>query len=455
MNPDNLKLRQHMRSLSKEEWERYLNRLSSKALDRLNHTWEIWARDKQLPPTDPDWAVWLLLCGRGFGKTRTIIEWMRSLVQQAKVNKSPIRIAIVGATHNDVYNTLIKDGVFKFFPPEERPEIQELKHLLQFPDGSQAQWFTAQEPDRLRGPQFHFAICDELAAWAYLEDTWRNLRMMLRLGKNPRIAIATTPKPLPFLRALAQDPTVRTVFGSTFENQTNLSQAFFETTIKDYQGTRYGAQEIYGQLLPDFEGALFERRWFKYQALDLKDCASIVVSLDPAMTTNPTSDLTGIIVAAKRLDGSGYVLEDLSGKHTPDEWAAIAIDKYHQYRTLCPTRILAEVNQGGDLVEKILRLKDPHIRYTAVHASKGKVARAEPVAALYQQGRIYHPLAVLSASGKSQAALDKLEEQLVSFLPGASKSPDRMDALVWAFSYLLLGIHPPARGAILNRLGWF
>ena len=454
---DRMALRSGFHALTPGEQEAWIQALSPSEAQQLGETWEIWARDNQLPPSDPDWSIWLLLCGRGFGKTRTIIEWMRGLLLEARINRKPIRIAIVCATNNDAIRTIVKNGIMAYFPESERPEVREQKQTLDFPDGSSAQWFSAEEPDRLRGPQFDYAICDEMAAWTYLEDTWRNLRMMMRLGPKPRIAIATTPKPLPFLRQLSVDPTCRTVFGSTFDNRDNLSPDFFDTTIRDYQGTRYGAQEIYGQILADMEGALFERKWFRYAALDPREFASIAVSLDPATTAKAGSDLTGIIVAAKRFDGTGYVIEDLSGKHSPDEWGRIAVNAYQLYRQICPKvpiRLIAEVNQGGDMVEKILRTVDPSIRYSSVHASKGKAARAEPVAALYQQGRIFHPPMIQTIGGAMRPALGPLEEQLIGYVPGEGKSPDRMDAMVWAFSYLLLGMQPPARGNV-GRLGWF
>lgn len=448
-------LRTILKGLSPKQRESYFNSLSAKDLESLKSRWEVWARDNQLAP-EGDWSVWLLLAGRGFGKTRCIIEWMRQKIAESK---TPIRFAIVGSTLNDITNTIIRghSGIMNVFPREELPEIHQNNRLLNFPDGSMAQWFCAEEPDRLRGPQFHYAICDEMAAWTYLEDTWRNLRMMLRLGKNPQIAIATTPKPLPFLRTLVKDPSVKVVQGSTYENRDNLSPAYFTATIKDFEGTRYGKQEIDGQLLDDIEGSLFERRWFRYrdgkeEIFDPRRYQSIVVAIDPATSSNYRSDLTGIIVAGKTNNGDADIIADHSGRYTPDEWARVAINLYHRYSA---HRILAEVNQGGDMVEKILRTVEPNIKYFGVHASKGKVARAEPVAALYQQGKVYHPAPIFNVSGVKVPALQALENQLADYVPGQSKSPDRMDAMVWAVSYLLLNLQPPARGLIKNRVGWF
>jgi phage terminase large subunit-like protein len=304
--------------------------------------------------------------------------------------------------------------------------------------------FSAEEPERLRGPQHGAAVCDELGAWSRPE-TWDMLQFGLRLGRYPRCLVATTPRPTKLIRELlareGRDVTVTR--GSTYENRVNLAPGFFDQIIRKYEGTRLGRQELNAELLDDVPGALWsgarleELRWPVYKSVP--DLVRIVIAIDPATTSGEDADETGIIVAGKDARGHGYVLGDTSGRYPPTDWARLAISLYRQHKA---DRVVAEVNNGGDMVEATLRMVDPNVAYTAVRATRGKVVRAEPVAALYEQGRIHHI-----------GAFPTLEDQMCGFTPDLDRktagfSPDRVDALVWALTDLL--VEPMPGEAILE-----
>jgi phage terminase large subunit-like protein len=388
-----------------------------------------WARANQLPP-DGNWLVWLMLAGRGFGKTRGGAEWVR--LQLALGRK---RIALVGPTAADVRDVMIEgqSGIMAISPPWERPDYQPSKRRLEWRNGAMATAYSAEEPDRLRGPQHDAAWVDELGAWSYPE-AWDMLMFGLRLGPHPRACVTTTPRPTKLIRELISSSTTVTTRGSTFDNRNNLPASFFEQVLRRYEGTRLGRQEIYAELLEDVPGALWTRegierdRWpFGHRLAEFK---RIVVAIDPAMTSGEEADETGIIVAAADWNGHGYVLADVSGHYQPVEWARAAISQFHHPERPAD-RIVAEVNAGGEMVENTLRMVEPAIPYTAVHASRGKVIRAEPVSALYEQHRIHHV-----------GSFPQLEDQMTSFTIDYDRtidgSPDRVDALVWAFTELLV-----------------
>src|SRR6201987_3377061 len=355
----------------------------------LLYDWQFWARPAQLPPPG-NWRVWLLLAGRGFGKTRTGAELIRARVANATAR----RLALVAPTAADARNVMVEgeSGILAISPPWDRPRYEPSKRRLTWPNGAIATLYSADEPERLRGPQHDATWCDELGSWRYPE-AWDMLMFGLRLGTDPRVVVTTTPRPTKLIRAVIADPTAAVTRGSTYENRANLAPAFLDQIIRKYEGTRLGRQEIEAELLDDVPGALWNRtrleelHWPLYKSVP--DFVRIVVAIDPATTSGEDADETGIIVAGKDGGGRGYVLADRSGHYTPTEWAQLAIALYRQHKA---DRIVADVNNGGDMVEATLRMIDPNVPYTAVHASRGKVVRAEPVAALYEQqpGRVFH-----------------------------------------------------------------
>ena len=400
--------------------------------DALETSWPAMARPNQLPPPGGWWQIWLLLAGRGFGKTRTLAEW----VCQQTASGQASRIALVAATAADARDVLVEgeSGILAVAPPWFRPVYESSKRRLTWPNGALATTFSAEEPERLRGPQHDAAVCDELGSWSRPE-TWDMLQFGLRLGGNPRCLVATTPRPTKLIRELLarEGHDVVITRGSTYENRANLAPGFFAQVIRKYEGTRLGRQELNAEILDDVPGALWSRalieetRWPVHR--NIPDLVRIVVAIDPAASTGEDADETGIVVAGKDANGHGYVLADQSGRYPPTEWARTAIALYRQHKA---DRIVAEVNNAGDMVEATIRMVDPNVSYTKVRASRGKVIRAEPVAALYEQGRIHHV-----------GAFPTLEDQQCAFTTdfdrkAAGFSPDRVDALVWAMSDLLV-----------------
>lgn len=346
------------------------------------------------------------------------------------------RIALVGETAADVRDVMIlgESGIMSLFKKSDRPKYIPSKRLLRFQNGSICTTYSGKEPDQLRGPQHHGAWADELAKWQYATETWANLMMGLRLGKDPRAIISTTPRPIAIIRKLIEDQHCVVTKASTYDNQINLPDSFVQEILSEYEGTRLGRQELYADVLDDVPGALWSRKLIENNRV--KKCPElvrIVVSIDPAVTSKEGSDETGLIVAGACADGHGYTLEDLSGRHTPDEWARRAIDAYYRWGA---DRIIGEVNNGGDLIETVLRTKDPNVSYKGVRASKGKYTRAEPVAALAEQGKDHHV-----------GMFEELEDQLCTYVPGES-SPDRLDAKVWAYTELLLKKKSRGRAAV-------
>jgi predicted phage terminase large subunit-like protein len=391
---------------------------------RLLDDWRVWARPSQLPP-EGDWRIWLLLAGRGFGKTRSGAEWVRAQVESG----AALRIALVAPTARDARLVMVEgeSGLLAIAPDTMRPVFEPSKRQLTWPNGAIATLFSADEPDRLRGPQFDAAWCDELAAWRY-PQAWDMLMMALRLGTNPRVVVTTTPKPVKLVRALLASPDCAVTRGGTRDNAGNLAPGFLAAILKQYEGTRLGRQELDAELLEDMPGALWSRDAIERARIDEAPVLRrVVVAIDPAASAGEDADETGIVVAALGQDSHGYVLEDLSGRYSPHDWASHALEAYRAHRA---DRIVAEVNNGGAMVEATLRVLDAGVSYKPVHASRGKLARAEPVAALYEQGRIHHV-----------GAFPALEDQMCAFTGGPLAhlaSPDRVDALVRALSELML-----------------
>lgn len=407
--------------------------LSDEEAHALWYDWPSWARDEQLMP-EGDWLTWLVLAGRGFGKTRSLAEAVRTIVTR----EPGIRIAIIGPTAADCRDVIIEgeSGIVSVFPGGEKPEYLPSKRLLRFANGSLGFVYSAEEPERLRGPQHHYAVVDELAVYPDAEALWDNLRFGLRLGTRPRVIVTTTPKPLLFLKKLMADASTVVTRGSTFDNSANLPAPVLDYFRRVYGGTRIGQQELMGVVLDEAEGALWHRS--RIEALRVQEAPElvrIVVAIDPSTTSGENSDECGIIAAGIGADGHGYVLADRSCRLPPDQWAARAISLYDHLEA---DKVIAESNAGGDMIESVLRTIRRSIPYEKIHASRGKVVRAEPIAALYEQGRVHH-IGDLSA----------LEDEMVNFVPGAlSKSPNRADALVWALTFLMVK-PPPKVGRML------
>lgn len=410
--------------LGAAERVRILSDISDAEAALLLHDWPFWARAKQLPPASA-WRIWLILAGRGFGKTRTGAEWIRAGAENGRFK----RMALIGATAADVRDVMVEgeSGMLAIAPPWRRPLYEPSKRRLTWPSGAIATLLSADDPDQVRGHQFDAAWADEIAAWPRVE-AWHNLMMSLRLGADPRCVATTTPRPLDWLRTLAEAPDTVLTQGHSEENRDNLAPGFLAAMRQAYGETRLGRQELGGEFLADVPGALWRRGQLddlRIAPAALPELDRIVVAIDPAASHHGGSNETGIVVAG-RAGADGYVLEDLSGRLSPAEWAGEALAAYRRHKA---DRIVAEINQGGDMVGQVLRSIDPAAPLSLVRASRGKRLRAEPVAALYEQRRVRHV-----------GGLARLEDQMCSFT-GAREgalSPDRLDALVWALTDLLL-----------------
>jgi phage terminase large subunit-like protein len=415
---------------------KFLDGLSAEEALALEYEWPFWARPEQIAP-DGEWETWLLLAGRGFGKTRTGAEWVRDQIESGR-RKS---IALVAPTARDVRKTMVEGeaGILAISPPWFRPTYEPSKLLLRWPNGAEAHLYSAEEPERLRGPNHDGAWADELAAWKYLEETWDNLEMTLRAGLDPRRVVTTTPKSKKVLRDLIAENGTRVTSGSTFDNAANLAPKFLDRLKRKYEGTRTGRQELYAELLGEAEGALWKLSLIEaLRRREAPEMKRVVVAIDPAVTSTEQSDETGIVVAGLGVDDHGYLLADLSGRFSPNEWALKAVGAYKDFKA---DRIIGEVNNGGDLIENTLRTINPRIPFRKVHASRGKKTRAEPIAALYEQSRIHHV-----------GGFGPLEDQLVNWEPlGDDRSPDRLDAMVWAFTDLMLERAAPAAASAPMR----
>lgn len=340
--------------------------------------------------------------------------------------KPNVRYGVVCATASDTRKTAFdgESGLISRIPPEIIENYNKSLLEIRLTNGSLIQGFSADEPNRLRGPQFHFVWVDELAAWRYMNEAWDMLMFCLRLGDETKINITTTPKPVSLLKELVKDKDSNVIRGSTFENAANLSKIQLKKLKEKYEGTRIGRQELYAEILEDVEGALWNNKMIEEaQGLEMEDCYRICVAIDPAISSNTSSNETGIVVCGKGNTRYG-VLDDVSGVYTPNEWASKAIHAYDKWNA---DFIVAEVNQGGDMVESIIKNKRANIKVKKVHATKGKYKRAEPIAALYEQSMVYH-----------LSIFDKLNAQLTTYVPGidTDTSPDRMDALVWGLTEL-------------------
>lgn len=389
-------------------------------------------------PPDEDWKTWVILGGRGAGKTRAGAEWVRSQVEGAKPDEpgAARRVALVAETLDQARDVMVfgESGLMECCPHDRKPEWQATKRQLVWPNGAVAQIFSASDPESLRGPQFDCAWADELAKWKKGQETWDMLQFALRLGDDPRQVVTTTPRDNSLLRALLEQESTAFTSAPTTANAAYLADSFLDHVEERYAGSRLGRQELDGELLSDTEGALWSRAALDERRLaDVPELDRIVVAVDPPVTSTEASDDCGILVVGVTMEGPpkdwrAYVLEDASmSAASPTAWAERAVNMVHKHGA---DRMVAEVNQGGDLVETLVRQVDPLVSYAGVRATRGKVARAEPVAALYEQGRVAHV-----------GGFGDLEDQMCQITRAGytgSGSPDRVDALVWALTDLMI-----------------
>jgi phage terminase large subunit-like protein len=390
------------------------------------------ARKEQLEP-EGDWVTWLYLAGRGAGKTRSCAEWLA----WKAIDNPGTRCAIIARTYADARDTCAEGESGAIAVLNRYGQVENYNRSIgeiTLKNGSRIKLFSAEEPDRLRGPQHEFVWCDELAAWQY-PDTWDQLQFGLRLGQHPQVAIATTPRPTALLKRILSDEHATITRGSTYDNLANLAPTMAASILAKYEGTRLGRQEIMGEILDDVEGALWTGTMIDEHRVDqAPELVRIVVAIDPAVTSGEDSDETGIIGVGKGTDGHAYVLHDRTCRESPSGWAHRAVALFEEMGSI--GTIVGEKNQGGDLIEMTVRSVSPGVPYKGISAKVGKRLRAEPIAALYEQGRVHHVGPDLKA----------LEDQMTGWLPDSGYSPDRLDALVHAIAELDL-----ARGSAADR----
>jgi phage terminase large subunit-like protein len=440
MNDDLRSLRERIAALSVEDRAAFLAVLPTDMLAAATFDWSFWARPDQLEPAG-SWRTWLMRSGRGAGKTRAGAETVRNWVERGIYD----RVHLVGRTDADVRETMVEgpSGLLTVSPPDFRPIYRSRLRRLEWPNGALALLYSAEEPDRLRGPQCQAAWCDELASWRYVE-AYTNLLFGLRLGSDPRCVITSTPRPTKLIREIIARPTTVETQSSTYANRANLAPAFLEQIIADYEGTRLGRQEIHGEILDDVPGALW-----RHECLDElrvrkapDDLEEIVVAVDPAVSSSDQADETGIVVIGRSEQKEGYVLADLSGHYAPSEWAHKVVEAFRRHEA---NLVVAETNQGGEMVRDMLRQIDPSLPVKMVVAKRGKYQRAEPAAALYEQSRVHHV--------GCHAAL---EDQMCTFTSDIDRrlgSPDRVDALVWGLTHLLVKRREPGVAQSVNIFG--
>jgi phage terminase large subunit-like protein len=437
----NWSLAEQVAALTDAEREAVLRDLD---MDQLEWDWSFWGRPPQHEPPGR-WTTWLIMAGRGFGKTRAGGEWVR----RAVTGKTPHsrgrygRLAIVAETAADARKVVVEgeSGILAVHPPAFRPEYKPALRQLTWPNGATAHLYNATAPDELRGPQHDAAWCDELAKWRYAQETYDQLQFGLRLGRDPRQLITTTPRPIAIIRDLLKDDrelnpkgNVVVTRGSTYDNRSNLPESFYTNIVRKFEGTRLGRQELRAEVLDDVPGALWTRAMLdglrKKAAEPLPDFRRVIVGVDPSGTSGDSdgnSNEVGIVAAAKGVDGHAYVLGDYTCDLSPEGWGRRVIETYKRHDA---DRVVAETNYGGAMVEAVLRSIDRKVSYKTVTASRGKVVRAEPIAALYEQGKVHHV-----------GAFPELEDQLCAFTGAGyvgEGSPDRGDALVWALTELML-----------------
>lgn len=439
-------------SAAPEEVDEFLAGLSDNALASLPWIFEFWALPHQLPPRG-DWKSWVIMGGRGAGKTRAGSEWVRRKVEGAtpEARGECSRVALIGETFDQTREVMVfgDSGILACSPPDRRPVWEASRRRLVWPNGATATVFSAHEPEALRGPQFDAAWVDELAKWKKAEDTWDMLQFALRLGTHPQQVVTTTPRNVEVLKRILQSASTVTTHAPTDANRAYLAESFLAEVETRYGGTRLGRQELEGLLLDDVEGALWTTAMVEGCRVDrLPELDRVVVAVDPAVTGGAASDECGIVVAGVVTSGEpkdwrAYVLEDATVRGGPTEWARAAIAAMDRHKA---ERLVAEVNQGGDLIESVVRQIDPLVPFRGLRAARGKAIRAEPVAALYEQGRVKH------LRGPSLGALeDQMCRMTLRGYEGKG-SPDRLDALVWAIHELMIEPAAGFRQPMMRRL---
>ena len=418
---------QRLARLPEKAFLRLLRRFPEEELKGLVRNWEFWSRAGQREP-EGDWRVWLLMAGRGFGKTRAGAEWVRSVAEA----DGAARIALVGATLHEARSVMVEgpSGLLAIAPEGQRPVYAPSLRRLVWRSGAQAMLYGAAEPESLRGPEHSHGWADEIAKWPDGEDGWDNLMMGMRLGTRPRIVATTTPRPVPLVRRLVRESDVVMTQGRTGENRMNLPGSFMAAMEAGYRGTRLGRQELDGELIEEIEGALWSRGLIERRRVRAAPAVRrMVVGVDPPASAH--GDACGIVAVALCADGRAYVMADASvAGRSPEGWARAVAEAAQVHGA---DRVIAEANNGGAMVESVLRAADFGLPVRLVHAARGKIARAEPVAALYEAGKALHC-----------GAFPELEDEMCGMMTGGGyegpgRSPDRADALVWAMSELMLG----------------
>lgn len=455
--PDNRSLIQKLQDQGDDAVSAFIASLSEEQAQAMLHDWQVWGRPNQFAPVG-QWLTWLILAGRGFGKTRAGAEWVRSRVTGSTPMSGGVeRIAIVAETAADARDVLVEgdSGLLAVHPKDQRPVYEPSKRRLTWPNGSVGTLYNATEPDQLRGPQHGLAWTDELAKFAKAQDMWDQLQFGLRLGKRPQQIVTTTPRAIPLIKKMVKQaleekdthlqggryPSIVVTRGSTFDNSANLAPTFLKEVQKRYANTRLGRQELEAAILDDLPGALWKQENIDSHRIHIPlgmmwkqvvpDLIRIVVAVDPSGARgeeDENADSQGIIIAGEGVDREFYVLGDMSCKLSPDGWGRRAVLAYETFEA---DRIVAERNYGGAMVEHVIKSVNERVSYSEVVASRGKVVRAEPVAALYEQGKVHHV-----------GIFDALEDQMCNTASdgyAGEGSPDRMDALVWAITELTTG----------------
>lgn len=427
-----------LRLMKPKTRERFLEGLSDETIMAMPWIFEFWALPHQLPP-EGDWRIWCVMGGRGAGKTRAGAEWVRGLVEGARPTDAGAyrRVALISETIDQAREVMVfgESGILACSPPDRRPKWIASRKMLEWPNGAIAQIFSGNEPEALRGPQFDAAWVDEFAKWKKAEESWDMLQFGLRLGDAPKVMITTTPRNVPILKSILAKPETVTTHATSHANRAHLAPDFIAALEARYHGSFLGRQELMGEFVQETEGALWTQSVLdKQRGQPRASLDRVIVAIDPPASHHKNSDECGIIVAGIENSQSGfdgarvYILSDLSlSMAKPEDWAARAIAAYYEYEA---DAIMAEVNQGGNMVEAILRQVDPTVHYKPLRALQGKTARAEPVSALYAQGKVFHA-----------GVFDELESQLLLMAVNGyqgGKSPDRVDALVWAVTELLV-----------------
>lgn len=411
-----------MASLPDRERQAELERLSTEVRAQLRWHWPFWARPNQLAP-DGQWSTWLVQAGRGFGKTEAGAQWIRQRVKDGARN-----IALIAETQKDLEEVMVA-RLMAISPANEQPSVRYKPVRMTWPNGAQALGYNGTEPNQLRGPEFDTCWCDEFAKYRYARETWDMLQFTMR-RPDPRVLVTTTPKPIPVLREIIADESTVITRGATLDNASNLDPKFLARMQARYEGTRLGRQELNAELLEDVPGALWTRTMLDdCKIVEAPRLQRVVVAVDPSGNSgdDDQADDIGIVVAGKGLDGRAYILADWTCDLSPAGWGRRTIEAFDEFKA---DRIIAEKNFGGAMVESVIKTTRKTAPVTLVTASRGKVQRAEPIAALYEQGRVSHV-----------GAFPPLEDQLCSFTGDGyvgKGSPDRADALVWALTELML-----------------